>query len=897
MHGLPSGTVTILLTDIEGSTDLLQRLGDTRYAGVLAEHRGLLRAACAQEGGREIGTQGDGVLMAFPRARDAVAAAVAAQRAIHKHAWDEGMAPRVRMGLHTGEPGSVEGEYVGLDLHRAARICAAAYGGQILVSLATSVLIEGSLPPEVELRSLGEHRLRDLKQPERIFQVLHPDLPSEFPPLRSRNVVPNNLPQQLTSFIGREREIFLVKQLLSSTPILTVTGSGGCGKTRLALHVAGDQIEAYADGVWLVELAALAEPRLVLSTVASVLGLREAPGRALLAIVLDYLRTKKVLLVLDNCEHLVAACAEVAEAFVRSCPRLRILVTSREPLGIQGETVWRVPSLSLPDTREVRSVDQLMQYEATRLFVERATAVHWAFTVTPHTADSIVEVCRRLGGIPLAIELAAARMRALSVEQIAARLNERFSFLTGGSRTLLPRQQTLRGALDWSYDLLSDKERRLLCRLSVFAGAWTLEAAEGVCTGDGIEPREILDLLTQLVFKSLVLMEGQEGEAWYHLLETVRHYGHDKLDESGETAGVRTRHLNWYLRLSELAEPELTGADQGVWLDRLEREHDNLRTALEWSTAHEGGREAGLRLASALWQFWHVRGHFGEGRGWLETLLTDDHNPSAPTRAKALVGAGFLASRQGDYHAAIRLCTESLNVFRQLDNPSGMAQAVYGLGMVAESQGDYERAKTFLMESLTLARQAGGKRRAAVSLNSLGEVGRCQGDYSAAQASYEESLALLRELGDKRSIAITLGNLGHVALYQGECERAAVLFSEALGLTRQLMFRLGIAEYLAGLGGVAAAEGGHLRAARLLGAAEEMLRLLGALLRPPDLAEYERSIATTRAELTEEAFRTAWDEGRAMTVDQAIGYALGTDTLNFFHADGPEDRTRRPSSR
>ena len=897
MPALPSGTVTFLFTDIEASTDLLQRLGDTRYGRVLDEHRQLLREAFRQEGGLEIGIQGDAFLLAFSRARDAVVAAVAGQRAILGHSWPEGAAPHVRMGLHTGEPGRVADEYVGLDVHRAARICAAGHGGQILLSLTTSALIEGSLPPGIGLRGLGSHRLRDLQQPEQISQVLHADLPGDFPPLRSLDVFPNNLPRQLTSFIGREREIAEVKRLLSTTSLLMLTGSGGCGKTRLALQVAADLVDAYPDGVWLAELAALEDPGFLLHTVASALSLREVPGRELRATLLDYLRTKKLLLVLDNCEHLLPACAEMAETFVRSCPGLRILATSREPLGVLGELVWRVPSLSLPETRPEPRVEHQMQYEAVRLFVERASAVQPAFTLTPQNASGVAAVCRRLDGIPLAIELAAARMRALSVDQIAVRLDERFSLLTGGGRTALPRHQTLRGTLDWSYDLLSPKERSLLRRLSVFAGGWTLEATEAVCTNTDLETHEILDLLTQLVFKSLVLMDAQEEQVRYRLLETVRQYGRDRLDEAGETTGVRQRHLRWYLDLVERAEPELGGADQSLWLNRLEVEHDNLRAALEWSRADEASGDAGLRLARALWQFWNVHGHFSEGRGWLEAMLSRSRGAPASIRAKALAGTGFLAYRQGDYDGSIRLCTESLALFRELDDRAGMGQALYVLGMIAEGQGEYERAKTLLTESLALGREVGNKRRMAISLNSIGEVARCQGDFGSARTSYEESLALAQEVGDKRGIAIALGNLGHVALYQGDTEGAAIRFNEALSLAQQLAYKLGIAEYLAGLGGVAAAEGKHGRAARLLGAAKGLLSLLGALFEPPDRIEYERSLAAARAGLTEAEFEEAWTEGSAMALDRAIQYALSPHTHDPRRAREAPDRTNGPTSR
>jgi len=574
MPDLPTGTVTFLFTDIEGSTALLQYLGDRRYADVLGEQRRLLRAAFQAGGGHEVDTQGDAFFVAFRRGQDAVATAAAAQRAITTHPWPDSAPVRVRMGLHTGEPTLVAGGYVGLDVHRAARIGSAGWGGQILLSQATHDAVTDNLPPGVSLRDLGEHRFKDLQRREQIFQLLHPDLPADFPPLRSLDALPNNLPRQLTSFIGREREMAEVKRLLTTTRLLTLTGSGGCGKTRLALQVAADLVEEFANGVWLVELAALTDPALVPQAVASALGVREEPGRPLLATLSDYLKAKRLLLLLDNCEHLVAACAYLAEALLRACPHLRILATSREALNIAGETVWRVPSLSLPDLLHLPSVEHLTQYEAVRLFIERALISRPDFVLTSQGAPSVAQVCHRLDGIPLAIELAAARVKVLSVEQIAARLDNRFRLLTSGSRTALPRQKTLRAAIDWSYDLLSETERMVLRRLSVFAGGWTLEAAEAICVGEGIEWHEVLDPLMQLVDKSLVMMEEQGGTVRYRLLETVRQYGRDKLPASGEADVVRGRHRDWYLALAERAEPELLGSNQAVWLERLETEHD-----------------------------------------------------------------------------------------------------------------------------------------------------------------------------------------------------------------------------------------------------------------------------------------------------------------------------------
>jgi predicted ATPase/class 3 adenylate cyclase len=575
MTSLPTGTVTFRFTDIEGSTRLLQRLGE-RYAEALATHHGLLRTAIQEGQGQVVDTQGDAVSAAFPRARNALLAAIAAQRAVQAHPWPDETAPKVRIGLHTGEPVTAETGYVGMDVHRAARIAAAGHGGQILVSDVTHGVVARDLPEGVGLRDLGEHRLRDLANPLRLFQVVASDLPTDFPPLRSLDTNRHNLPIQLTSFIGRTREIAEVKRLLCTARLVTLTGAGGAGKTRLALQAVADMVESYRDGVWLAEFAPIADPALVPKTVASALNVPEQPGRDLTETLVDALRLKAPLLLLDNCEHLLAACRDLAAALLRKCPQVRILATSREGLGVPGETVWRVPSLSVPeDIRHIPGPTELVGYDAVRLFVDRAVTTTPGFTVTSKNALAVAQVCRRLDGIPLAIELAAARVKVLAVEQIAARLDDRFRLLTGGSKTVLPRQQTLGAAIDWSYHLLSETERLLLGRLSVFAGGWPLDAAEGVCAGGNVEATDILDLLTSLVDKSLVLAETQCGEARYRLLETVRQYARDRLAEAGEEADVRTRHRAWYVALAERAEKEPRGPRQRIW-----REHENLRAAL-----------------------------------------------------------------------------------------------------------------------------------------------------------------------------------------------------------------------------------------------------------------------------------------------------------------------------
>ncbi|MBI3998211.1 MAG: adenylate/guanylate cyclase domain-containing protein, partial [Armatimonadetes bacterium] len=552
MPRVPTGTVTFLFTDIEGSTRLLHHLGDTRYAQVLADHRRLLRAAFAAGGGDEIETQGDGFLVAFQSARDAILTTVAAQRAVGSHPWPEGAAVRVRMGLHTTEAASTgEVQYAGLGIHRAARICSVGWGGQILLSRITAGLIESDLPEGAGLRDLGEHRLKDLQRPEQIYQLFHPDLPADFPPLRSMTTFTTNLPIQLTSFIGREHEIDELTRALRTARLLTLTGSGGVGKTRLALQVAAEMLEEFLGGVWLVELAGLSDPSFVPQAVASTLGAREKPGRPPAETLVEHLASSSVLLLLDNCEHVLSACGHLADRLLRRCPNVRIMATSQQGLGISGEFTYRVPSLASPDLQRVPSVEDLARYEAVRLFVERAVYRQPRFQLTDRNASAVAQVCHRLDGIPLAIELAVARLNGLSVEQIATRLDDRFRLLTGGSRTALPRQQTLKGAIDWSYSLLSEKEQALLRRLSVFAGGCSLETAEAVCAGAGIDTDEILDLLTGLVEKSLVVAERRESEHRYRLLETVRRYGLDRLREAGEVADVHRRHLAWFLALAE----------------------------------------------------------------------------------------------------------------------------------------------------------------------------------------------------------------------------------------------------------------------------------------------------------------------------------------------------------
>ncbi|MCW5935765.1 MAG: tetratricopeptide repeat protein [Fimbriimonadaceae bacterium] len=806
-----SNTYSFLFTDIEGSTRLWQERPDAMRVA-LARHDALLRACIEGHGGAVFKTVGDAFYSVFTDPRGALEAASAAQRGLIEVTIDEGgvASPlRVRMALHTGVVEERDGDYFGQPLNRVARLLATASGGQTLLSVATYELIRDRLPPGTTVKSLGEHRLKDLGRPETVFQACFPDLPSDFPPIRSLDnpELRHNLPLQVTSFIGRDSELAAVHSLLQAKRLVTLTGSGGTGKTRLALQAAADAIDRFEDGVWLVELAALADPGLVPQATAQALDLAEEAGRPVLRTLVEFLGAKQLLLVLDNCEHLLDAAARLADAVLRECPGVKVLTTSREPLGISGETTFRVPSLSLPNPAQDRSPEALALFEAVRLFVDRAVSVHAGFQVTNDNAPAVASICHRLDGIPLAIELAAARVRSLTAEEISERLDSRFRLLTGGSRTALPRQQTLRSLIDWSYDLLSPQERLLLARLSVFAGGWTLEATERVVSGKEIEDWETLDLLTSLVDKSLVVPEPLGDAMRYRLLESVRQYAREKLDGGGEGAAVRSRHRDFFLALAEEAEPQLKGAGQAEWLNRLEQEHDNLRAALEWSTGEADPAQA-LRLCGALWRFWMARGHFTEGRNWCRQALAlaSGEGPD-PARAEALNGAGVLDFMQGEFSAARASFEDSLAEYRALADRQGLASLLNNLGNVAKVLGDFPSARGSYEESLAIRRDIGDKYGTAASLDNLGNVVHNLGDYETAQAHYEESLAIRQEIGDRSGEANALNNLGIAASANGDNQAARAYLEACLQIRTELGDRVGVATALLNLGLVAHEQG------------------------------------------------------------------------------------------
>jgi predicted ATPase/class 3 adenylate cyclase len=874
---LPSGTVTFLFMDIEGSTQLWEQ-HPQQMRSALARHDTLLRAAIESNNGHVFKTVGDAFYAAFATAPEGLAAALAAQRALQAEPWQKELALRVRMVLHTGTAELREGDYFGPPLNRAARLLAIGHGGQVLLSDVAHELTRDALPPSVTLKNLGEHRLRDLGRPETVFQLLHPDLPPDFPPLRSLDnpELPNNLPRQVTSFIGRDAESAQVKRLLEATQLLTLTGSGGCGKTRLALQVAADLLDRFPDGVWLVELAALTDPALVAQEVASALGLKEEAGKSLVQTLVDQLKARHLLLVLDNCEHLLSACADLADTLIHICPQITLLATSREPLSIAGETTFRIPSLSLPDRAEDSTPENLSQYEAVRLFIERASAVAPAFEVTRSNAPALAQICHRLDGIPLAIELAAARIRVLPVEQIAPRLDDRFRLLTGGSRTALPRHQTLRALIDWSYSLLTEQECLLLRRLAVFTGGWMLEAAEAICAEDGLEDWEVLDVLTSLVDKSLVVYEEQAGEARYRLLETVRQYAQDQLAESGERTRMCVRHRDYFWRFVEQRRPRKgVYLPETLWLAQLEREHDNLLAALHGCQAGEEEAEMGLRLAAAMGGFWYVRGYLSAGRAYLLAVLARDAaRPPTKARFEALSWAGGIAHIQGDFVTARALNSEGLEVAQQLGDGPAMAEALVNLGHLDATQNDLPAARERGERSLALSREIDNKAGIAYSLHLLSVVAEYEQNYALARACCLESLMACRETEDRFLEAWLLHGLGFAAYKQGAFAESYSQLAESIRLFQKLAYAEGVARTLERFGGLALAQGQLERAARLCGAAEQERERLGAHLVLMDRKDYDQDVEAIRTALDAKTFAAAWAEGRAMALEQTVAYAL-----------------------
>jgi non-specific serine/threonine protein kinase len=707
-----------------------------------------------------------------------------------------------------------------------------------------------------------------------------------------------NLPVEITSFVGRESELREVTRLLGATRLLTLVGAGGSGKTRLAVRVATEFLEMYDEGVWLVDLAPLAQPHLVPHAAAAAVGVREQPGQALLETLVDSLRPRQLLLVLDNCEHLIDACAQLTDALLRRCSGVQILATSRQPLGLAGETTWRVPPLRAVNPEHLPAVaGALTQYEAVRLFVDRALAVQPSFRVSNENAPAVAQICHRLDGLPLAIELAAARVNVLAPEQIAERLDDRFELLTGGNRTALPRQKTLRALVDWSYELLSDDEQRLFRRVSVFAGAWTLEPAEAIAADDTLQSNRILDVLAGLVDKSLVAAEDQSGGRMkYRILETLREYAAEQLRLAGEEGLVRDRHLRWYLALAERAEPELWEPDQAMWFGVLESEHDNFRAALDWSVRRStyglqapdspsGGTtepgtdgeddlgEAGLRLAAALSRWWYLRGHFAEGRAYLTALLPQVPAPG-PARSRGLSAAAILAFFAGDQTSLRTFAQEALVVSQDCDDPHGRALALLIASMAADVEGDPVRALPLVEECLALWRNMQNRVGQAYALYTLAEIVWAQGEHERAKHLMEQALAGVRDGGDTFATGIFGARLTHLLLLDGEFEQALAFEQQNLSVRWANADHWGVAESLSGIAWAAVRLGAAERAAVLLGAADALWRTIGSTILHRYRDEQEQARRAALDALGEDAFSAAWAAGQACSMADAVAYGL-----------------------
>ena len=920
----PSGTVTFLFTDIEGSTRLAQE-HPRDMPELLARHNAILNQSMERYHGLVFQIVGDSFAAAFDTASDALSAALEAQRTLQKEAWSPASI-QVRMGIHTGsaqvkdDPQGQSVSYEGYGtLALAQRIMSVGHGGQILLSQTTRDLVKDRLPAGTELRDLGERRLKDIVRPEHIYQVAAPDLRSEFPPLKTPETIHHNLPAQLTSFVGREQEIVKARETLASTRILTFIGPGGTGKTRLSLRVAAEQIPEFKDGVWLVELAQLADATYILSTIASTFHLRELQGIPLIDTVTDYLRGKQLLLVLDNCEHLIETCAELADHFLLACPKLKIITSSREALGIEGEAVYRVPSLSLPSAQggEDGGMSETMRYEAPRLFAERAAKANSQFVLTTGNAPYVIQICQQLDGIPLAIELAAARVKMFTPQQIAERLGDRFKLLTGGSRTALPRQQTLRALIDWSYLTLNETEQKVLRALAVFSGGWTFEAAESV-TGE----MEAMDGLSGLVNKSLVNVEEKEGESRYRYLETIRQYAMEKLLESGEAVHARDRQLAYFMDYARHAQEKFGTLQRALWVNRLEAEHDNIRSALGWGL--ENNPEAALQMVSSLATFWLSRRYMTEGCKWCQAAISRAEALSLAgpnidqTRAQAYSALAMLSINRGEHHTGQMAAREAVTLARQLDDPLQLARGLHFLGMASTFSGDVELAFDSLHESEALCRKFGYDDDLAEVLQSLayatleihgpkaadqlqsyleeslalsrgsvdpdaavrieGILARLafyHGDMAQARKHADLMLDLHREMGDQLSVTGHQTQMGHIARQMGNYQEALALYRETLPDWQKMGHRGAVAHQLECLAFIARAQGQEKRAVRLLSAAEALRAASKALRTPQEQIEYEQELTGLRAGTDEKSFDVLWAEGQSMNMEQAIDLAMG----------------------
>ena len=915
--GRLTGTVTFLFSDIEGSTRLELDLGTAAYGEIRERHRELLRAAFARHGGEEQATGGDSFFVVFASARAAILAAIEAQRALAAEPWPGGVELRVRIGLHSGEASQSGGDLVGYDINRAARIAAAAHGGQIVVSEATRALAGDSVGDGIELRDLGRHRLKDLLAPEVLAQVVAPGLPATFPALRSLDARPNNLPTQLTSFVGREHEVDEAARLLRGTRLLTLTGPGGIGKTRLSLQVAAAVADDFPDGVWFVPLEPVRERALVAPTIARTLGIVDRANRSVLDGIAEALGAGRVLFVLDNFEQVIEAAPVVAELLGRS-PGLRIVVSSRTALRVSGEQEFPVPGLPAPLDptrlseldrlnlpRELRTVTAatLDTFESAQLFVTRARAVRPGFELTDANAPAVARVCARLHGMPLAIELAAARVKILSPDQIAARLDAHLGLLTSGSRDLPERQQTLRGAIAWSYDLLDPPVRRLLDRLSVFVGGCDLEIADQVCGPAGELGVDVFEGIATLADQSLVRVDETADAVRYVLFDSIREYAAERLATGGECEVIEERRARAFLDLAERAAPELAGADQRAWLDRLERDHDNLRATIVWA-AGRPDPEIAVRLGFALWRFWQQRGYLNEARERLVDLASRDWDLPPVLAARLAEARGGVAYWQADREEAQRCYQVALEVWRAIGDKRELANALYNraysdavLLMEGATPTDAltTAARDRLDEALALYRELGDTAGEGHILWAIGSFHFFAEEMDKAESWFRQSLDKHREAGDRTMEAWSLHMLALALLGQGKSEASWTAASAALRRFQEAGDVSGITLVLDDLAGVATQTGDRVRAGRIWGAARHLQTVTGA-----DLAAFNETGFGTgnypnpRDAMTAEELERYAAEGAAMGLDEAVAYALEAEGRPA--ADGRPAAENRPAA-
>jgi predicted ATPase/class 3 adenylate cyclase len=917
MTDLPTGTVTFLFTDIEGSTRMWETYPEAMSLA-LSRHDEILRAVVEASDGRVVKTAGDGVHAVFATATQALEAALEAQKTLLREEWAETGPLRVRMALNTGATEERDGDYFGPPVNLAARLLSVGHGGQVLLSLSTQELVRDRLPPDVHLRDLGERRLKDLSRPERIYQLAATDLPSEFPPLKAPERYPSSLPLQPTPLIGREREVEEVCRRLRAADVrvLTLTGPGGTGKTRVSVQAAAELTDEYEDGVFFVALAAIADPSLVVPTVARTLGLVEAGNQPPEELLKGYLRDRHILLVLDNFEQVLEA-APLMDEVLHFAPRVKVLVTSRTPLRLYGEHEFPIPPLSLPESETAPSAEHLADYGAIRLFLDRTRAVNPGFSLTQENARAIAEICERLDGLPLAIELAAARTKLLPPQALLSRLGNRLKLLTGGARNLPERQRTLRNTIEWSYEMLDEGEKTLFARLAVFSGGGTLEAIEAVCDAEGDFPVDPLEGASSLLDKSL-LRQGDEqvDEPRFEMLETIREFALEKLEESADAEAIKRVHAEYYLALAEQAEPRLWGPEDAAWLERLEQEHDNMRAALSWALEHDVA-ELALKLSGALQWFWNMAGYYGEGRSWLEAALAGNGRTTAEARAKVLEGLGWLANQQGDLDRAeaaaeegLKLCAEaglgevvaadlqnvlgdgarhrgdyegateileqSLALHRAARDTRGVAWSLGNLANVASDCGNYERAKALYEEGLTLARDLGGAELLGAYLISLGDEYLLEGEPEKATDLNEEAAELYR--GRKGALQVALNNLGWAALIMGNRPTAEALHKESLVMCREQGDRLTGSDSIEGLACAAGFRGDAERAGRLFGAAEALREAAGYQQASRVRALREPYLAEIRFRVNGATWTAVQAEGRSMTFEDAIDYSLEKST-------------------